>query len=136
MQVNIYLACTSTLTNSQYTAPDVQVTNLRVTGETDRSIGLAWTPVGCVERSNLPIRVRIITRVLPSMSIVGIGNAADEGSYNRARLEMGSFYSFQVLAAGLEKAFGINGPTVTGITSAPGKISSYENVTTTISFLN
>ncbi len=104
-----------------YIAPEVQVTNLRVIGETETSIALAWTPVGCVERSSLPIRVRIIVRELPSENIVGIGNAADKGNYNRTGLELGSFYSFQVLAAGLEETFGTNGPTVTGITSAPCK---------------
>ena len=104
------------------TAPNVRVTNLRVVNETETSMELVWTPVGCVERSNLPIRVRIVVRELPSGNIIGIGNVPDQGKYTRTDLEAGSFYSFQVLAAGQNETFGTDGPVITGITLAPGNI--------------
>ena len=74
--------------------------------------------------------MRIIVRELPSKRITGIGNSADEGNYNRSGLQRGSFYSFQVLAATLNETFGTYGPTVTGITSAPGSYVS--NFTTCV----
>lgn len=103
--------------------PQVRVSNLRVVNEAERSITIAWTPVGCLERNNLPVRVQVIIRELPLGQIIKIGNISDQGSYVSTGLHSETLYSFQVLATGLEESFRMNGLEVTGMTTAPSKNS-------------
>ncbi len=77
----------------------ISIAGLRISDVRETSLGIAWTPVGCFERNNVPVSVRILlTEDSTGLSVAGVAGVAvaDSGSYTHTELQPGTVYSFQL----------------------------------------
>ncbi len=84
----------------------------------ETSLDIAWVPVGCFPRNDLPVRIRIIVRQIPTELTVADVTVADSGNYTQSGLQPNTVYSLQLIVV-YRGNIGNNGTSVTLLTASP-----------------
>ena len=100
-------------------APEVRVFNLTITGITENSVDIGWTPVNCSQRYGLPVSVVINVTQTPSQLLVVQVTVPDSGNYTQTGLRPKMAYSFQLFVAYEEEITTNNGTSVDVVTAPP-----------------
>ncbi len=100
----------------------------------ETSVAIAWTPVSCFQRNNLPVSIRITVRQIPELTVAEV-TVADSGSYTQSGLRQKTVYSFQLYVSH-EGTIGSNGTSLTVLTALPSPtITDVFPTPTTATFL-